>query len=127
MKLTRSELKSLIKECLVEIFQESFSSKNDLSERKVPYQERPKTAIRHNLNNDIPVKSGPKSIMEELLPDTAQTTLRAQNSAESRGARSIGYQDKMSQIVDQTSPEDLFGDESASKWEKLAFFDEKNK
>lgn len=127
MKLTRSELKSLIKECLVEIFQESFSSKNDLSEKRIFQHDKPKTTIKHHLNNDIPVKSGPKSIMEELLADTAQTTLRAQNSAESRGSRSVGYQDKMSQIVDQTSPEELFGGESASKWEKLAFFDEKNK
>lgn len=122
MKLSRSELKNIIKECLIEIFQESFFEK--IENKKVGF-EKPKVGfIKQNENFK---SNSPKSLMEELLSDTAQTTLKSQNMAERNSSKVPTYHDKMSQIVDQTSPEDIFGNESAAKWEKLVFFDQKNK
>jgi len=126
--MKRSELKNIIKECLIEIFQESFSMNE--SYRGV---EKPKsTQLYKQLENrqqseNLVKQQKPKSLMEDILADTARTTLKSQNSAEGRGSKIPNYSDKMSQIVDQTSPEELFGGESAEKWAKLAFFDEKNK
>jgi hypothetical protein len=124
MKLTKSELKNLIKECIVEIFQESFSSKSDDFKKSVD-KEKPKVSNKQQIESFI--NNRPKSLLEEMLADTAQTTLRSQNSAEKNPRSSINYTDKISQFVDQSSPEDIFGSENAEKWEKLAFFDKKNK
>lgn len=128
--MTKSELKNIIKECLVEIFQESLTNNEGLKRNQI---EKPKSSqlYKHVENKKAEqhfVKSQkPVSLMEEMLADTARTTLRSQSQAEQGGARNIGYADKMSQIVDQSTPEELFGNENTTKWTKLAFFDEKNK
>jgi hypothetical protein len=124
--MKKSELKNIIKECLIEIFQESFSVNENF---KV---EKPKTTqlykqLENRQQSENLINQKPKTLMEDILADTARTTLKSQNSAESRGSKTTNYSDKMSQIVDQTTPEELFGGENAAKWAKLAFFDEKNK
>lgn len=125
--MKKSELKSIIKECLIEIFQESFSMNESFKSEKPKITHDYKQLENRKQSDNLIRQQKPKSLMEDILADTARTTLKSQNSAESRGSKIINYSDKMSQIVDQTSPEELFGNENAAKWEKLAFFDEKNK
>ena len=60
-----------------------------------------------------------------MLADTAQTTLREQVAADSkRGIAAVSsHADRASLKVSNTQPEELFGNEAAGKWAKLAFFD----
>lgn len=125
--MKRSELKSIIKECLIEIFQESFSVNESFKVEKPKATQLYKQLENRQQPENLVRQQKPKTLMEDILADTARTTLKSQNSAESRGSKIANYSDKMSQIVDQTSPEELFGNENVAKWEKLAFFDEKNK
>lgn len=164
-RLSRSELKSIVKECLVEILSEGLSSspsnlqenikkvstthnnrhskqslsaldsgrqssKNSSASRRPSYldsisfgsseekqvqQEQARPNISTNITGD--------PILNELLADTAMSTLQEQASAErGRGMASITKgADQAAMIVSQNNPEDLFGDENAGKWAALAF------
>lgn len=60
-------------------------------------------------------------IMSDILADTAMTTLREQKEgSRAHGPSVMSGGDKAAKIVDQSSPEDLFGGQ-ASKWADLAF------
>ena len=60
-------------------------------------------------------------IMSDILADTAMTTLREQKEGARPSGPAISAQgDKAAKIVDQSSPEELFGGQS-SKWADLAF------
>jgi len=63
-------------------------------------------------------------VMQSILADTANTTLREQVSAETgKGRMSAGASrpvDKAARIVDQSDPTELFG-ESSQNWAHLAF------
>jgi len=60
-------------------------------------------------------------IMSDILADTAMTTLREQvESGRRSGPNVMTGGDQAAKIVDQSSPEDLFGGQ-ASKWADLAF------
>ena len=136
-KLTKNDLKGIVKECLIEILAEGLiSSDKKLSESTVTKKqrfsskinkekttdslfkmERPKKNIKTNLTDD--------PILNEILADTAMSTLQEQLSAESRkGNMSAAQGDQAAKIVAANNPEAIFGD-SAAKWSKLAFFDAK--
>jgi len=147
-KLLRSELKSIVKECLVEILSEGLAGRNNNSIKeskqsikslntdanksreksylnKISYQQKksrkkeiPASRIKNtNLTTD--------PILNDLLADTARTTLQEQLSAESRrGSVITPGADRITKIVNESNPQDLFGNESAGKWAKLAFFDQ---
>jgi hypothetical protein len=60
-------------------------------------------------------------MFNELLKDTANTTLQEQLSAEGRKNSPVSVSgDRAAKLADKSNPEDLFGD-SASKWATLAF------
>lgn len=60
-------------------------------------------------------------IMSDILADTAMTTLREQKEGGRPSGPAISAQgDQAAKIVDQSSPEELFGGQS-SKWADLAF------
>lgn len=60
-------------------------------------------------------------IMSDILADTAMTTLREQKEGgRPSGPSVMSGGDQAAKIVDQSSPEDLFGGQ-ASKWANLAF------
>ena len=60
-------------------------------------------------------------IMSEIFADTALTTLKEQKEGSRPSGPSISANgDQVAKIVDQSSPEELFG-ESTSKWANLAF------
>ena len=61
-------------------------------------------------------------VLNEILADTANTTLLEQSAAAKNKVmplRSAG--DKAARVVDASSPEDIFGEDAASKWASLAF------
>ena len=59
--------------------------------------------------------------MSDILADTAMTTLREQKEGARPSGPAISAQgDHAAKIVDQSSPEELFGGQS-SKWADLAF------
>ena len=149
-KLLRSELKSIVKECLVEILSEGLSSKSNLNEsgnyerqsiinsnnarkktnKHISYLDKISydNAEREKSNN-IPIQNTNLTsdpILNSLLADTAKTTMQAQIAAESRkGSMSITEGADLATIqANNSTPEDLFGAESAGKWAKLAFFDQ---
>jgi len=147
-KLLRSELKSIVKECLVEILSEGLAENNSSNYIKES-SEYNKKSIKSNVNKssylnkisynresskkqDYAPASKIKNtnltsdpILNDLLADTAKTTLQEQLSAESRrGPMVTTGGDRATMIVNQSNPEELFGSESAGKWAQLAFFDQ---
>lgn len=77
-------------------------------------------------NLDVAIQNKVKNItndpiMSDILADTAKTTLQEQSERSRQSSPSVQVSgDKAAKIVDQSSPEDLFGGQ-ASKWADLAF------
>ena len=139
-KLMRSELKAIVKECLVEILSEGLASENTVNESKnfVPKNnipsvkrsshldnivynstvEKKKKNIRRNVMNSN-ITSDP--VLNELLADTATSTLQEQAHAERRKGANIAITgDRAAKLAAESDPADLFS-ESAGKWAQLAF------
>ena len=131
-KLLRSELKSIVKECLVEILSEGIKNQNtndinDYNKNKIKENKNhnflKSTKRKKSLLRSINTNLTEDPILNEMLADTASSTLAEQIEAESRGGMSglISKQgDQAAKIVDQSNPEDLFSGES-DKWASLAF------
>ena len=135
-KVSRSMLKSIVKECLVEILAEGITggdveelnerlssrireAKTRPSRKKVTnenFEENTKRAISKATNDPM---------MAELLADTAKTTLQEQNGADSPNKFTAKSTDSYSKIVESNDPMELFGN-SSSNWAHLAFADNKN-
>ena len=61
-------------------------------------------------------------ILTEMLTDTAHTTLQEQIAAESkRNHVPAGRGDDAQRMVESSTPENIFGEETSSKWAHLAF------
>ena len=140
-KLLRSELKDIVKECLLEILSEGINSsmsntnmqkKQSIKENISKSQKRrgldnighEKKQQNRSLNANFKTALTTDATLNEILADTAKSTLQEQISAERRGAKSMIANDPVSKIVDKSNPEDLFGEEAASKWAQLAFFNQ---
>jgi len=163
-RLSRSELKNIVKECLVEILSEGLSSSPSTLKESInrtaasnPNRRSKKSlasldsgrqssktsegrrpsyldSISFANNEEAQVQQEQKTpnvstnitgdpILNELLADTAMSTLQEQASAE-RGRGMVSTSkgaDQAAMIVSQNNPEDLFGDENAGKWATLAF------
>jgi hypothetical protein len=133
-KLFRSELKNIVKECLLEILTEGLGGNQSLvSERKQPQRKRKENKNQlktsHYLDNisygtkkQKPIEQKTYSedpVMNEIFADTAATTLQEQFSADRKKNTTVVGSDYASQVVNQSNPEDLF--ENADKWASLAF------
>ena len=149
-KLSRTVLKEIVKECIVEIFEESFFpagmslNENSRSSRK---RTRPKAASeriptrRQGLDSiaygtqessqspdrfdrkveKITSAMTKDPVMSEIFKDTAATTLQQQLGAEnSKGASVLAGGDAAAKAAYAADPTELFA-ESASKWATLAF------
>ena len=141
-KLMRSELKAIVKECLVEILSEGLNSGNAINEtlqfsspqKREPVRtrksshldnivynksiEKKKKSIKKNVMNSN-ITSDP--VLNELLADTAISTLQEQASAEGRKSASVSIAgDRAAKMAAAADPSDLFA-ESAGKWAQLAF------
>ena len=143
MKLDKNLLKSIVKECLVEILAEGITGgdTNSLVEsvQKVKSTKRVSSKDRI-MKNILPPKqkvvnenfeknmrsvisnTTQDPVMAELLADTAQTTLQEQNSADSGSRFAARPTDSVSQVVAESDPTELFGG-AANNWAQLAFSD----
>lgn len=146
MAITKNQLKSIVKECLIEILAEGMgpnvsSSINESAKRTSlstrPSQQTPSISTvkqqiasktQYNVSNIKEVirkESGGNSLMADILADTAAKTLPAMLENDRRGAPApTGV---IEQAVANHSPEQLFGEEAASKWAALAFAEPANK
>lgn len=133
MKLNRSELKSIIKECLLELAQEgklSFASKADsLNEIKNPQAGQGTGGIGNSrlqaavelttrlLAGKDPAKA---SMYESIIADTARTTLQKQLAAGTSGA-GILTEAAVSTEERQFDQAQLGQFEAKDRWALLAF------
>jgi hypothetical protein len=150
IKMTRSHLKSLVKECLVEILQEGLGSmvptrpNEHVVESRLPQGknaqqvQRPRSAsldtplvskkpqLSKSLIETIRHESNGNSIMADILADTATTTLPKMLSG--GDSSNMSHSTRMSQVEHfNGTPEQVFGDEVASRWANLAFMDVSNR
>ena len=140
MKMNREELKSLIKECIVEVLTEGLGSAPAQRQSvqmegrrggtaKVPVQQRsskqrfdPRLDTPVALKDIIKKEAGGNPLMESIFSDTARTTLQEQLSAERSPGGGGGAGSRISQQEQfHGDPEEVFGEEAASKWASLAF------
>ncbi|MAE83211.1 MAG: hypothetical protein CMB80_10770 [Flammeovirgaceae bacterium] len=141
-KLTKSALKSIVKECLVEILQDGLLTTQEvINESKGRQPNKSSTQAKASLrrvgldnikfSKSTPNKDLKKNIQEtarsmtsdpvlsSILADTAMTTLQDQFQATDKGSPAAGS-DAATLQASRSNPQDLFG-ESASKWADLAF------
>lgn len=168
MKLDKNLLKSIVKECLVEILAEGIvntpasagkkkralsealtsrqparqtgrsiegtgrinqqSSQQDSQQRgsyldNISYGNDNRRENQENAVSRITKSITKDALMQDILADTAKTTLQEQRDSKGRGGVPSQHSrpaDKAAEIVSKTEPQDLFGD-SAKNWETLAF------
>ena len=133
MKLKRSVLKQLIKECLVEILIEGIDSEGQedrlveaaVSSRKQQFKKpqndyvpsSSKKARKPIINEQaVSAMAGGDSIMADIFRDTATTTLQNQGM---RNEQTRVPADNAAAVVADHDPTELF--EGAGNWAKLAF------
>lgn len=137
-KLSKTVLKEIVKECLVEILSEGIGSPSPMNETKTYgedmshiYAERKRklaNQVSYNKpkNNAIEAATQITSdpILSEILKDTASTTMVEQITAERKNPGAMAATDAASFKVANNDLGDLFGD-AASKWSTLAFSEKK--
>lgn len=164
MKMSREQLKALVKECLLELLSEGLGdvtmpARRETQLPRVPIAGRalesrarvPRGKPDFDPRLDTPVgggrqptdalkqaikqNAGGNPIMESIFADTARTTLPAQlahgdvgSLPQADGSMSTGAPQGPSQQEQfNGSPEQVFGEESASRWASLAFMDSPSK
>lgn len=119
--MKKSQLKKIIKECLLEILaegigQDVYNVSESAPKRRVaaaPRQVEQKFKPSHALNQAVIESAGGDPIMEGILADTAATTLPSMMSG-----------DKNKNVVTEQvkgNLDDVFGNDATDKWAKLAF------
>lgn len=149
-KLTKSSLKGLIKECLIELLSEGLSSSkesltesiessavfknNDSKFNQTDTSKTKKQKKLLNSNFEKTAKSTVKNItddpiMAEMFADTAKGTLQEQLQAEgSQQMQATKFGDNAAKAVNAVDDlGELFGDSAASNWANLAFESHNNK
>ena len=127
-KLSRGDLKNLVKECLIEILQEGTGAtiagkKGSRTTKKSP--SRPRSRAKDNIRFESAVKETAQSltqdpIMQSIFADTAKTTLQEQYSSGTPAVPTAGRGKSSTAGVD---PASMF--EGSSNWADLAFSDPK--
>jgi len=134
-KLLKSELKEIVKECLVEILSEGIGNKEVIREnRAVPVESNinRRTSFDHvewqSNNSDREeidyVEEASKLVSDPILAEVladSHKTMNEQIAAESRGI-SASAGDFASRAAASSNPIDMFS-ESAANWAALAFDD----
>jgi hypothetical protein len=132
MKITKQQLKIIVKECLVEILSEGIgglsvganpSSKDESIIRKPIRKSEPsRPIITPALRESINREAGGNKMMESIFADTALNSLPQMMSNHSPSDPSAA-----GQIAAKHTPEEIFGEDIASKWASLAFDQSTNK
>tara|TARA_R100000030_G_scaffold93491_1_gene79702 strand:+ start:240 stop:635 length:396 start_codon:yes stop_codon:yes gene_type:complete len=130
MKLTKNVLKTVVKECLIEILSEGFNISKDKSEinisnavNEAKSNTRRKTADLVRFENKVKETSNNLTsdpVLSSIFEDTAKTTLQEQLNS----PQNLIAGDRASYAAATNDPLDLFGD-SAGKWAALAFNESK--
>ena len=144
-KITKNQLKGIVKECLIEILSEGIGDNrtSQMSSENYPIQEsrapsrRSKPARRSssldNVTYNTPQSSHQKEkidtltsdpLMASIFADTQSTTMMSQREGRaSINESSVALQgDSAARAMSQSDPEQVFGD-AASNWAHLAFSD----
>tara|TARA_B100000035_G_C20947962_1_gene530631 strand:+ start:48 stop:473 length:426 start_codon:yes stop_codon:yes gene_type:complete len=136
-KVSRSMLKSIVKECLVELLAEGLSggdtsslneslistnSANNFKQDTMSSQSFKKVVNEKFEDNTNKIISQTTSdpVMASILQDTAKTTLQEQNGADRPNQFTAKPSDTYSQVVNESDPMEMFSG-SADKWANLAF------
>jgi len=142
MAISKSQLKSIVKECLIEILSEGMGqTSGQLAERlhKSANKPLPKTTthstiLQQNaaktrmqlssstLKEVIKRESGGDKIMADILADTAANSLPAMLEND-RVKTPLPPTGTVERLVASATPDQLFGEDAASKWAALAFAD----
>ena len=129
-KLTKTQLKSIVKECLVEILSEGLVGANNQIQESKKVTAKPKPSPRRR-NKPKPKKEViPETIkgmtddplMQSIFADTARNTLQEQVEAE-RNPR-VMANGNVSQDFANDNLGEMFG-EAAGNWATLAFSEKK--
>jgi len=134
-KMTRSKLKGIVKECLVEILSEGIgsaegvtslreTSENSRRQQQLLIKKEQERLDNHRKSLDRKIDKTVSnitddSVMREILADTARTTLQEQMSHDST-------QPGRPNVSDPGINLDSIFSESADNWAQLAFADKKN-
>lgn len=132
-KLRRSQLKSIVKECLVEILAEGLVSSQSSTQKRVSHKARPVAPAKsaraideskfNNAVNSTVNQLTSDPLMAAIFEDTAKTTLQEQMSAETHQGMVVASGDNSLQSPHNEPKDqldDLFGP-AAQNWAALAF------
>jgi len=134
MGITKDQLKMIVKECLVEILSEGigpsidkniYESKRHQQVKNLASQKTKQAAAptpTAALKETIKREAGGNPVMADIFADTAATTLQTMIESD-RSKAALQPAGKVERIVAAASPEQIFGEEAASKWASLAFMD----
>jgi hypothetical protein len=135
MKISKFELKSIVKECLVELLSEGLGGgaahlpsrvsegNNKLTSQAKQQSKMPTSA----LSNAIKAEAGGNKVMESILADTATSTLPRMLENDRKGAPIAHPGGVAEQVVAAVDPSQLFGEDTTSRWANLAFMDSPTK
>ena len=128
MKVTKNLLKTVVKECLIEILSEGFNISQEKSHdsmtstiNEAKREPRRKTADLVRFENAVKETSSNLTsdpVLGAIFEDTAKTTLQEQFNSPDK----LVAGDRASYAAATNDPTDLFA-ESAGKWANLAFSD----
>lgn len=135
MKISRAALKSLVKECLVELLSDGLGvnlQEAVRSSRTVVSQPQTHQRVRATSQRSVPtaalqeairIESGGNRVLADILADTAVTTLPAQMSnSRPDGSSVLPLAGPVEELVARATPEQLFGEEAVGgRWADLAF------
>jgi hypothetical protein len=151
MKMSRGQFKEIVKECLIEILSEGMGSPSSIKESIFRHEvssknlssvrqdqsslrRRPQDTVSYGQKQNHPVldrkvineviknEAGGDAVLASILADTASTTLpnMLMNEGRNQPPAPAG---SIERVVAAANPQELFGDEAASKWAALAFMD----
>ena len=140
-KVSRSMLKSIVKECLVELLAEGLSggdtsslneslsitnSTSNFKKAAMPTRGSKKIVNERfeDNTNKVISKATNDPVMASILQDTAKTTLQEQNGADRPNQFTAKPTDTYSQIASESDPMEMF-EGAANNWASLAFSDSK--
>ena len=150
-KLDKNTLKSIVKECLIEILSEGLTngntqklseSINNITNAKIKTEEKINSIPIQNKKNIAKILPQKKQINEnfidktqqiikkttndpvlaEIFADTALTTLQEQNSADNKTSFNPKSNYQYKNFMNENDPSDIFG-EASNNWANLAFRD----
>lgn len=134
MKITKSQLKSIVKECLFELLNEGLgNASQQIQQAKMPSMQQdnlmttesrrpaPQKTVPAALKEAIKREAGGNSVMEDIFADTAASTLPTFLQNDLKASAPVVGGGLAEQVVSRANPEDLFGDDVTSKWASLAF------